>query len=69
MKDSLQLKLERLIERQEELEGLLSDPDVISNQNKSFVNCRKNTQKLNQLLFVLTIILIQTKTSKTPEKC
>jgi len=34
MKDSLQLKLEKLIERQEELEGLLSDPEVISNQNK-----------------------------------
>jgi len=34
MKDSLKLKLEKLIERQEELEGLLSDPDVIGNQNK-----------------------------------
>ncbi len=34
MKESLQLKLEKLIERQEELEGLLSDPEVISNQNK-----------------------------------
>ena len=34
MKYSLQLKLEKLIDRQEELEGLLSDPDVINNQNK-----------------------------------
>ena len=34
MKDSLHLKLDKLKERQEELEGLLSDPDVINNQNK-----------------------------------
>ena len=34
MKESLHLKLERLLERQEELEGLLSDPEIISNQNK-----------------------------------
>jgi len=34
MKESLYLKLEKLTGRQEELEGLLSDPDIISNQNK-----------------------------------
>ena len=34
MKDSLQLKLEKLIDRQEELEGMLSDPDINNNQNK-----------------------------------
>jgi peptide chain release factor 1 len=34
MKESLLLKLEKLLERQEELEGLLSDPEIISNQNK-----------------------------------
>ena len=34
MKESLHLKLEKLLERQEDLEGLLSDPDVINNQNK-----------------------------------
>ncbi len=34
MKESLQLKLEKLLERQEELDGLLSDPDIINNQNK-----------------------------------
>ena len=34
MKESLHLKLEKLLERQEELEGLLSDSEIISNQNK-----------------------------------
>ncbi len=34
MKESLHFKLEKLLERQEELDGLLSDPDVINNQNK-----------------------------------
>ncbi len=34
MKDSLRTKLEKLMERQEELDGLLSDPSVINNQNK-----------------------------------
>ncbi len=34
MKKSLHLKLEKLLERQEELEGLLSDPTIISKQNK-----------------------------------
>ena len=34
MKESLHLKLEKLLERQEELEGLLSNPEIISNQNK-----------------------------------
>ena len=34
MKESLHLKLETLLERQQELEGLLSDPEIISNQNK-----------------------------------
>ncbi len=34
MKESLHLKLEKLLERQEELDGLLSDPDVINNQNR-----------------------------------
>jgi len=34
MKESLHTKLEKLLERQEELDGLLSDPDVINNQNK-----------------------------------
>ena len=34
MKESLHLKLEKLTGRQEELEGLLSDPDIINNQNK-----------------------------------
>ena len=34
MKESLHLKLEKLFERQQELEGLLSDPEIISNQNK-----------------------------------
>ena len=34
MKESLYLKLEKLTGRQEELEGLLSDPDIINNQNK-----------------------------------
>jgi len=34
MKESLHLKLEKLLDRQEELDGLLSDPDVIKNQNK-----------------------------------
>ena len=34
MKESLQSKLEKLIERQEELEGLLSDSEIINNQNK-----------------------------------
>ena len=34
MKESLHLKLEKLLERQEELEGLLSDLEIISNQNK-----------------------------------
>ena len=33
MKESLKLKLEKLLERQEELDGLLSDPDIINNQN------------------------------------
>lgn len=33
MKQSLELKLEKLLERQEELDGLLSDPDIINNQN------------------------------------
>jgi peptide chain release factor 1 len=34
MKESLQLKLENLLERQEELDGLLADPENINNQNK-----------------------------------
>ena len=34
MKESLPLKLEKLLERQEELEGLLADPETINNQNK-----------------------------------
>ncbi len=34
MKDSLRIKLEKLIERQEELDGLLSDPEIINNQNR-----------------------------------
>lgn len=34
MKESLHFKLEKLLERQEELDGLLSDPEVINNQNK-----------------------------------
>lgn len=34
MKESLHLKLEKLLDRQEELDGLLSDPDIINNQNK-----------------------------------
>ncbi len=34
MKESLHLKLEKLLDRQEELDGLLSDPEVINNQNK-----------------------------------
>lgn len=34
MKESLHLKLEKLLDRQEELDGLLSDPSVINNQNK-----------------------------------
>ena len=34
MKESLHLKLEKLLERQEELEGLLADPERINNQNK-----------------------------------
>ena len=34
MKESLHLKLEKLLDRKEELDGLLSDPDVINNQNK-----------------------------------
>ncbi len=34
MKESLHLKLEKLLERQEELDGLLSDPEVINNQNR-----------------------------------
>jgi len=33
LKDSIRQKLEHLIERQEELNALLSDPDTISNQN------------------------------------
>lgn len=34
MKESLHLKLEKLLDRKEELDGLLSDPDIINNQNK-----------------------------------
>lgn len=34
MKESLHLKLEKLLDRQEELDGLLSDPDIIKDQNK-----------------------------------
>ncbi|MCF6767405.1 peptide chain release factor 1 [Thiotrichales bacterium 19S11-10] len=34
MKDSIRIKLESLLERHEELSALLSDPDVINNQNK-----------------------------------
>jgi len=34
MKESLHFKLEKLLERQQELDGLLSDPDIINNQNK-----------------------------------
>jgi len=34
MKESLHLKLEKLFERQQELDGLLSDPEIINNQNK-----------------------------------
>lgn len=34
MKQSLYTKLETLLERQQELEGLLSSPEVIDNQNK-----------------------------------
>ena len=34
MKESLHLKLEKLLERQDELEGLLADPEIINNQNK-----------------------------------
>jgi peptide chain release factor 1 len=34
MKESLHSKLENLLERQEELDGLLSDPENINNQNK-----------------------------------
>ena len=34
MKQSLHLKLEKLMERQEELDGLLSDPKIINDQNK-----------------------------------
>ncbi|MCG8378654.1 MAG: peptide chain release factor 1 [Proteobacteria bacterium] len=34
MKESLQIKLEKLMERQEELDGLLSDPGIINDQNK-----------------------------------
>jgi peptide chain release factor 1 len=33
MKDSLQIKLEKLKDRQEELDALLADPDVINNQD------------------------------------
>jgi peptide chain release factor 1 len=33
MKESLHLKLEKLLDRQEELDGLLSDPENINNQN------------------------------------
>ena len=34
MKESLQNKLEKLTERQEELHALLSDPDIINDQNR-----------------------------------
>jgi peptide chain release factor 1 len=34
MKESLHLKLEKLLDRQEELDGLLSDPEIINDQNK-----------------------------------
>jgi peptide chain release factor 1 len=34
MKESLHIKLEKLLDRQEELDGLLSDPDTINDQNK-----------------------------------
>ena len=34
MKASLQAKLDKLVDRFEELSGLLSDPEVIGNQNR-----------------------------------
>lgn len=34
MKDSIKLKLESLVERHEEISGLLSDPETMANQNK-----------------------------------
>ena len=34
MKESIQNKLNNLIDRHEELAGLMSEPDVITNQNK-----------------------------------
>ncbi len=34
MKDSIRLKLESLVERHEEIEALLGDPSIISDQNK-----------------------------------
>ena len=56
MKESLHLKLEKLLERQEELEGLLSDPEIISNQNKfralsqEYAEIRPITTCFNQYL-------------------
>ena len=34
MKDSIKLKLEALVDRQEEISGLLSEPDTMADQNK-----------------------------------
>ena len=45
MKESLYLKLEKLTGRQEELEGLLSDPDIINNQN----NFRELSQEYSEI--------------------
>ena len=34
MKDSIRNKLEALVDRHEEISGLLSDPETMANQNK-----------------------------------
>ena len=49
MKESLYLKLEKLTGRQEELEGLLSDPDIINNQNKFRELSQENDKELQEL--------------------
>ena len=45
MKDSILNKLHALIDRHEEIAGLLSDPDIISNQNQF----RELSQEYTQL--------------------
>ncbi|MEQ8288628.1 MAG: peptide chain release factor 1 [Gammaproteobacteria bacterium] len=59
MKDSLRTKLEKLMERQEDLGGLLSDPEVINNQNRF----RELSQEYAELRPIISCFNEYTKTA------